>query len=358
MSTQSAATPARAGESRFPWAAGSATGVGSMPGTDPAAACAVVMGELPDFPFLPELPGRGAGADIIGRTAALLVDLPVETTPGGWKFAARPGRDSRRAASFLSFDLDAAQEAAEGYTGPYKVAVCGPLTLAARIEPARSLNPALADAGAVADLAASLAEGLAAHVAQVRGRIPGATVVVQVDEPMLPAVLAGRVPTASGLSALPALDEAAVSAALTPVLTATTALAVVHCCAPGTPFTLIKRAGAGAVSFDLATLRRADLDLLAEAADAGLGLLAGALPADVVVRGTPASPPRPPRDTAAAVVTLWRRMTLDPRQLAGQVVITPACGLAGLAPGDARASLEHCREAARIAPEMIEEGSS
>ncbi len=175
-----------AAEPGFPWPAGSATGVGSMPGTDPAEACAVVMGELPDFPYLPELPGRGPGADMIGRTASLLVDLPVEITPGGWKFAARPGRDQRRAESFLAFDLDAAQEAAEGFAGPYKIQVCGPLTLAARIELTRSLNPALADPGAVADLVASLAEGVARHVAAVRARIPGATVVLQVDEPALP----------------------------------------------------------------------------------------------------------------------------------------------------------------------------
>jgi hypothetical protein len=39
-------------------------------------------------------------------------------------------------------------------------------------------------------------------------------------------------------------------------------------------------------------------------------------------------------------------------------VITPACGLAGVSPAAARAALEHCREAARIAPEMIEESGS
>ena len=101
----------------YPWPSGSATGVGSMPGTDPAQACAVVMGELPEFPFLPELPTRGVGADIVGRTASLLVDLPVETTARGWKFATRPGRDQRRAAGFLSFDLDAMQQAADGCAG-------------------------------------------------------------------------------------------------------------------------------------------------------------------------------------------------------------------------------------------------
>ena len=42
-----------------------ASGVGSMPGTDDreyAEAVRVVLGELPDLPHVPELPGRGADA--------------------------------------------------------------------------------------------------------------------------------------------------------------------------------------------------------------------------------------------------------------------------------------------------------
>jgi methionine synthase II (cobalamin-independent) len=334
----------------LPWPEGSATGVGSMPGTDPAWASAVVMDELPEFPFLPELPGRGMGADMIGRTAALLIDLPVETTPRGWKFAAHPGRDQRAAASFLSFDLDAAQEAAEGYSGPYKVSVCGPLTLAARIELSRSMNPALADPGALADLTNSLAEGVAAHVQEIRQRIPGTTVVVQLDEPDLPAVLAGRVPTASGLGTVAALDQIVASATLRSVLEAATAFTVLHCCAPRYPFLLAREVGAGAASFDLALVGRAGIDGVAEIADAGLGLLVGAVPttSEDAVR-------RPPRDTASEVVTMWRHTSLDSRLLARQAVITPACGLAGLSPEAARAALRGCREAARIAPELIEE---
>ena len=63
-----------------------------MPGTNPAEAMRVVAGELPDFPYLPELPDRGPGADLTGRTAALLVEIPVEVTPRGWRLAERPGR--------------------------------------------------------------------------------------------------------------------------------------------------------------------------------------------------------------------------------------------------------------------------
>jgi methionine synthase II (cobalamin-independent) len=337
----------------LPWPEASATGVGSMPGTDPVQACAVVLDELPDFPFLPELPGRGAGADMIGRAAALLVDLPVETTARGWKLAARPGRDQRRAEGFLSYDLDAITEAADGYAGPLKISVCGPVTLAAGVELSRSVNPALADPGALADLTASLAEGVAAHVRAIRQRIPGARLVVQVDEPSLPAALAGRVRTASGLNFVRALDEPAASAALRSVLAATAEFTVVHCCARQFPFSFVKDAGAGAVSFDLGLLRHEDADVIAEIADAGLGLLAGAVPAG----GDSGAKPRPPRQTAEAVTELWHRTSLDPRQFAGQVVITPACGLAGAAPAAARATLAHCRQAARIAAEMIEEGA-
>jgi methionine synthase II (cobalamin-independent) len=321
-----------------------------MPGTDPVQACAVVMGELPEFPYLPELPGRGVGADMVGRTASLLVDLPVETTARGWKFATHSGRDQRRAADFLSFDLDAIQQAADGYAGPFKIAVCGPLTLAARIELSRSLNPALADPGALADLTTSLAEGVAAHVLGVRERIPGATVVVQLDEPELPAVLAGRVRTASALNTVPTLDEIAAADTLRSVLAATGAFTAVHCCAAGFPFLLAKDADAGAVSFDLALLERREIDAVAEIAEAGLGLLIGAVPTSEGVAA------RAARDTASAVVTLWRHTSLDPRRLAEQVVVTPACGLAGLSPEAARAKLAQCREAGRIAPELMEEG--
>jgi methionine synthase II (cobalamin-independent) len=334
----------------YPWSEGSATGVGSMPGTDPAQACAVVMGELPDFPYLPELPGRGVGADIVGRTASLLVDLPVETTPRGWKFAAHSGRDQRRATDFLAFDLDAIQQAADGYTGPFKIQVCGPLTLAARIELSRSVNPALTDPGALADLTSSLAEGIAAHALGIRARIPGAALVVQIDEPELPAVLAGQVRTASGLSTVPALDEIPATDTLRTVLAAAGAFTVVHCCAARFPFLLTKEAGTGAAGFDLALLDRAEIDAVAEVAEAGVGLLVGAVPTNGDMHA------RAAKDTASAVVTLWRRTALDAEGLAEQVVITPACGLAGLSPQGAREALAHCREAARITPELIEEG--
>ncbi|HLM90363.1 MAG TPA: methionine synthase [Streptosporangiaceae bacterium] len=332
----------------YPWAPGSATGIGSMPGTDPAEAMRVVAGELPDFPYLPELPDRGPGADLTGRTAALLVDMPAEVTPRGWRLAERPGRDLARARSMLSSDLDALEEVLQGFTGPLKLQLCGPWTLAATLELTRTMNVALSDPGAVADLTASLAEAAAAHAADVARRVPGAQLVVQFDEPLLPSVIAGLVPTQSGLSRLAAVEADTVRDGLNQVLAAAPAYTVVHCCATTVPFGIIQKAGAGGLAFDLSQLRRGEEDGVAEAAEAGLGLLTGAIPAV-------AAEPGGARETAERVIRLWRRLGLPLATCPQQAVITPACGLAGSSPPRARAALARCREAAAMLPELIAE---
>jgi hypothetical protein len=322
-----------------------------MPGTDPAEAMRVIAGELPDFPHLPELPDRGPGADLTGRTAALLVDIPVEVTPRGWRIAERPGRDLARARSMLSSDLDVMEEVLQGYRGPVKVQLCGPWTLAATLELPKTMNVALADPGAVADLIASLAESTAAHVAEVAKRLSGARLVVQFDEPALPAVTAGLVPTASGLSRLAAVEADTVQGGLSQVLASTGCYAVVHCCATDVPFGIIRAAGAAGLAFDLSQLRRGEEDGVAEAAEAGLGLLTGA----IASAGAGHDEPGGARQTAERVIRLWRRLGLPLATCPGQAVITPACGLAGATPPQARAALARCREAAGLLAELIEE---
>jgi len=339
-----------------------------MPGENPLEAARVVAGELPDLPHLAELPGRGPGADITGRAAALLVDLPVELAgPRGWRIAERPGRDVRRARSMLSSDLDAMEEVLDGYEGLVKIQLAGPWTLAATIEQPRSLNPALADPGLVADLTSSLAEGVAAHVADVTKRVPTASLLVQLDEPALPGVLHGAVPTPSGLSRVRAVEDEVARERLHEVLAATGKYTIVHCCGHDVPFGIIVSAGADAVSFDPSQLRRGDFDRFAEAVEAGAGMLIGALPTtgpqETVPEGhdgarrsgrDPRTRPTP-TDTARIVRDLWRKMDLPAAECAPQVVITPACGLAGASPKQARDALRWCREAARVLPEMMEE---
>jgi hypothetical protein len=346
-----------------------------MPGTDAAEAMRVVAGDLPDFPFLPELPDRGPGADLTGRTAALLVDMPVEVTPRGWRLAERPGRDLARARSMLASDLDALEEVLQDFEGPVKIQLCGPWTLTATLELTRTMNMALADPGAVADLTASLAEGAAAYAADVARRVPGARLVVQFDEPALPSVIAGLVPSQSGMSRLAAIEADTVRDRLSQVLGATPGYTVVHCCATTVPFGIIQRAGADGLAFDLSQLRRGEEDGVAEAAEAGLGLLTGAIPAVAAPAGgarqtaepAGARQTAPPgearqtaepggaRETAERVIRLWRRVGLPLATAAEQAVITPACGLAGASPAQARAALTRCREAAAMLPELIEE---
>jgi methionine synthase II (cobalamin-independent) len=318
-----------------PW--GSASAVGSLPGTDPAEALRTVLGELPDLPHLPELPARGAGADMIGRTAALLVDLAVDLTPAGWRLVPRPGADLRRAQEILARDLDALTDVADAYAGPLKVQAAGPWTLAAALERTRG-ERAVVDAGARRDLAQSLAEGVAAHAAEVTARVPGARVVVQLDEPSLPAVLQGALPTTSGFGKLPAVAAPDVEAELAAVVAAVPHPVVIHCCAPRFPFGLIRAAGADALSFDLWLVQ--DLDAVGTAVDAGTHLFAGVVP------GTDATLPAP-KATGSRVQAWWNELGFAAEQLPGAVTLTPACGLAGATPGYARAAMAHLREAAK-----------
>src|SRR3954453_23154470 len=99
---------------------GRASGVGSWAGTDVLETVRTTFGELPEphVPYLPELPARGPGADLIGRAAALLVDMPGALQPVGCRLGVRPGRALARAQAWLRQDLDVLAEAADEYAGP------------------------------------------------------------------------------------------------------------------------------------------------------------------------------------------------------------------------------------------------
>ncbi|MDR7301081.1 methionine synthase [Haloactinomyces albus] len=332
-----------------PWTPGTATAIGSMPGTDPYETTRLVAGELPGLTPLPELPERGVGADLLGRAAGLLLDLPVEVVPSGYRVAARAGRDQRRAVDLLRWDLDALQTISEteGPLHTVKVQAAGPWTLSGGIELERG-HRVLTDHGALRDFTESLIEGLIEHAGQVSART-GARVLVQLDEPTLPAVLHGGLPTPSGYGHVPAVPEPEVQRLLSEVIdrlgAATGSPVVVHCCASRPPVGLLRRAGAGAIALDatgLDSMSATLADELGEAWEEDLTLLLGLVPN--------VAPTREPtvRDLARPAQEMAARLGFHRRMLAERSMPTPACGLGGAAPEWARRALRMAADLGRL----------
>ena len=306
---------------------GAATGVGSLPGTDIAEAVRIVLGELPDLPHLPELPARGPGADMIGRGAGAAGRAAGRALrrPVAARRAARP-RPAARASTCWQRDLDALAEQAEGYAGPLRCRSAGPWTLAAEHRAAARRRGRCRDPGAVRDLRRVAGRGAAR--ARRRGppaRCPAPTVLLQLDEPSLPAVLAGAVPTASGLGTLPrGRPRRPRARRCGAVVEAVGVPSVVHCCAAATcrsPCCATAGAGGG-IALDLSTLVTS-LDPLGEAVEPGSACFAGAScpPTPVRLRRPgccrPARPDAVRRAVAARSASRRRRLAAQVRRHAG-----------------------------------------
>lgn len=331
-----------------PFGPAATTAMGSLPGEDVREWTKYVL-EGVTIPFLPELPARPY-ADMVSRAAGVVTSLAMDLQPAGWRLTGgndpRASLDQRRARSLLLQDLDVLEELADGYTGPLKLQVTGPWTLAATVELPRG-DKVLADHGARRDLAEALAYGLQDHIADLRRRVPGAELVVQLDEPGLPAVLAGAVPTASGWGKHRSVDGPGSVDLLSRVIEAAApALTVVHCCAARPPIEVFRKAGAGGVAVDVSLLTDAAWEQIAFAVEDGTTLYAGVVPT---------TGPVPKAEQAAALLTRrWHEIGLAQKSLV-DVVITPACGLAGSpSPADARARLELLGRTAEVVGDTAE----
>jgi len=320
-----------------------ATGIGSWPGTSPREAAEVVVGELHTLPHLVELPARGVGADMIGRTGALLVDIGIDTVPRGYRIASRRSAVVRRAASLLNEDLDALEEAWEkaglrGGTRTVKVQSAGPITLAAQLELPGG-HRAITDAGAVRDLTASLAEGMATHRAEVARRLD-TTVVVQFDEPLLPAALLGRLTGVTSLTPVHPVDEPVAIGLIDDCVASVGTEMVLHSCASALPWKMLQRSSVHAVSVDASTLDAGDLDGIGEFIESGRTVLLG-----VVASTAPAAHPSF-EEVARAAAAVTDRLGFARSVLRERIGSTPACGLAGATEEWARLAIELAQKAA------------
>jgi methionine synthase II (cobalamin-independent) len=320
-----------------------ATGIGSWPGSAPRQAAEVVVGELHTLAHLVELPARGVGADTIGRAGALLVDIGIDTVPRGYRIASGRSAVVRRAASLLAEDIDALEEAWEqaglrGGERTVKVQAPGPITLAAQLELPGG-HRAITDPGAVRDLAGSLAEGVAAHRAQLARRLD-TQVVVQFDEPSLPAALQGRLTGVTSLTPVHPVDESVASGLLDDCVATVGAEVVLHSCAAELPWNMLRRSAVHAVSVDVATLTAAELDGIGEFVESGRAVMLG------VVATTPPAVRPSAEEIARAAVSLTDRLGFSRSVVRDRIGITPACGLAGATPEWARVAIELAQKAA------------
>jgi methionine synthase II (cobalamin-independent) len=331
-----------------------------MPGEDFAESLQVVLGEVGDLPFLPELPDRGVQAAMTGRTLAVVTDLGIDLQPAGWRLTDTAGIDHRRAASLLAHDLDILEELRPARLDTFKIQVAGPWTLAASVERPRG-DKVLADHGARRDLAQALAEGVSRHVDDVRRRLAPERIVLQLDEPALPAVLAGAIPTASGFSRHRSVDAPEAATALGWVVERVrgesvdpkvrddgvdgddrqTSEIVLHCCAEDLPWQVLTEVDLDAVSFDLGLLDKTDLDAMGDWLDRGRHAWPGVVPT--------AEPERWPTgaDLTRKVLTWWADLGYRETERLPPTTVTPACGLAGASPRWARTALELAAHVAR-----------
>ena len=229
-----------------------------------------------------------------------------------------------------------------GVLNGYMVTALGPQPGADANNQAQPFSVTLTDGGAVSDLIASLADGAVRHARQVADIVPGARVIVQVDEPSLPSVLAGRLPTASGYGRVRAVDPQRAATGLGTVLEALAAFdPIVHCCDHAVPLPLLRRAGARGVALDLAGLTSTSWESLAATVEEGVQLYAGCLRPD----GT--------TSRAAAVESLtrpWRDVGLEVARL-DEVLVTAACGIPALSFDEA---LALTRRSIEVAAELTD----
>ncbi|MGP4992548.1 hypothetical protein [Glutamicibacter ardleyensis] len=185
-----------------------------FPGQEPMEIHKVVRGELgePNLAVMPQLAERGVGADPLGRSTSMVSDMGFDLQPHGWRIGVGDGIDARRARSFLRSDENLLADVLGAEKKPaqrLKVSVLGPWSLAAGLYLSHG-ERILIDHGARRDILQAYADGVKQHLLRLRSSTSIRQFTVQLDEPELPGVLDGTLPTASGYRTLRSIPRAEV----------------------------------------------------------------------------------------------------------------------------------------------------
>ena len=330
-----------------------ATGIGSVPFTQPAPAATLILEALPDLPFWPQMVRLGfpeemvpqavrglpgLKVDLDRRLVAVDPDIPREEAlaqfyetalaPDLEPFALEPGE----AQGFFALLEAAARQAPPPRA--LKGQVVGPVTLAGMVKDQEG-KPILYDRELTQALSLGLARKAAWQAAQFRQA--GAQAVIFFDEPYLTGfgsaflpISAGEVSTILG-EALHAAREPG------PVLLG------VHCCG-NTDWDLLLKAPLDILSFDSHGYYETMLlyqDSLKSFLARGGRLAWGLVPTGEDLK-------------SATVESLWGRFQgqveelsgrgLDRRMVLSQALLTPACGLGYLSPELAAQALFFLKE--------------
>jgi len=327
-----------------------ATGVGTLPHHDPAAAMADVLAVLGEMPYWPQLPQRDPSEDMAPQYAPALEPL-VSGTPGSRKVRAFGGLSREEAlaafyerlmsAPLESFAPEAARAAgwpvfleavaaADRAAFPWlKGHVTGPVTMCLSVagDDGKSL---LYDDDAAEAIARGLGAAAGAQAAALAGL--GRRVMIFLDEPALSGFGSAFTPvsreTVLGLLGA-CLEEARARAEM---------ILGVHCCG-NTDWSLLVESGAEVINLDSASYGQ-HLLLYPEAVEALLargGAVAwGAVPT-LEYKGNETA-----KGLWAGLHVLLAGLEekgLSRERLASQALVTPACGMGGLTVEQARAIL-------------------
>jgi len=292
---------------------GAATGIGSLPHTDPVAAAEFVLATLPDLPAIPTRPRAEPAERMLAQVAHSVRGVRIDDEGS---LVVQAGRVDPRAAIVPDLDHPAFTslrtfcEVAAGRTGFVKWQVAGPLTLGVALTD-RGIPPETAFDVAVRAVRLTI-RAVYRYVAE---KLPGCEQVVFVDEPAFVRALHAGFPlsldtaidmTSGGLAAIEVVGPAGL-----------------HCCTT-TDVTALLAAGPRVLSVPVGPHAVEAAGSVARFLTGGGWVAWGAVPTNAPFGGTP---DRYWRELSAVWCELVQH-GCDAATLRRQAIVTPACGLA------------------------------